>query len=139
MDELHHAVEVHERLAQRDDGGRATEDHHADQREVLDEHRAAEKQADSQRRSAHGAGDRASQAVVAALAVVWLALARQSISIVWVTVPAAAFAGLLIALKAGGAGIGWGFQLQSPVVVAPPSGPMSPSHRSPPVIGVCPT
>ncbi|WP_375274627.1 protein-disulfide reductase DsbD family protein [Methylorubrum thiocyanatum] len=27
-------------------------------------------------------------------------------------------AGLLIALKAGGAGIGWGFQLQSPVVVA---------------------
>ena len=29
-----------------------------------------------------------------------------------------ALAGLLIALKAGGAGIGWGFQLQSPVVVA---------------------
>ncbi|WP_232628908.1 protein-disulfide reductase DsbD family protein [Methylobacterium sp. Leaf118] len=27
-------------------------------------------------------------------------------------------AGLLIALKAGGAGIGWGFQLQSPIVVA---------------------
>ena len=27
-------------------------------------------------------------------------------------------AGLLIALKAGGAGVGWGFQLQSPVVVA---------------------
>ncbi|GJE27750.1 protein-disulfide reductase DsbD family protein [Methylobacterium organophilum] len=27
-------------------------------------------------------------------------------------------AGLLLALKAGGAGIGWGFQLQSPVVVA---------------------
>lgn len=29
-----------------------------------------------------------------------------------------ALAGLLIALKAGGAGIGWGFQLQSPIVVA---------------------
>jgi len=29
-----------------------------------------------------------------------------------------ALAGLLIALKSGGAGIGWGFQLQSPVVVA---------------------
>ncbi len=29
-----------------------------------------------------------------------------------------ALAGLLIALKAGGAGIGWGFQLQSPIMVA---------------------
>ena len=29
-----------------------------------------------------------------------------------------ALAGLLIALKSGGAGIGWGFQLQSPIVVA---------------------